>query len=1078
MDIRFAIRIESDNQVFRYATKRTIIREHGVADIEYQPYIQKINVPEMEASLDFESSIPTINLSVWDGYRELVGVFTDMDYEALDVTVITVIDGEQEGEHIGYMADVKHDAGVTSFTVRMEAGDSGEFQGMFLTHKTFEYAEVLKPAHSPVSPSLSTIFETVEDTGWTMLEYVEERTVAASHVPIGASSINLTRGWGDNVLRTRVLNHATGTIENGQNYPVFRRATSSDPGPFYVNIADIADSKWATIGTEADPMLVQYSDIEEYGSSRIRLIGIPTSGPYSISRPIFERSIVSPAVSPSEAATRDSRAMYSRADNNRGSSIRAPRLFVRANKNIPLSLDDRKLGVGFIDLGVRRALNANDLILMKNFNPNVNWEEIDGLTSIRVPVYHRYHIDNMVRIESGEHAGSYILEIVLNINGLDPGLRYRITPAFNILYMYGSSQTSGETNLGKVDQEVRLVTCRHYVKTMDFIRGIINSEDLGSHQTDAGPGDGSRFKAALAKSRIDMVGDTRALLRDSVAEIGREDADDANMMSVNNATGKFGVPRTARVETLDAVTQLYVLERCEFDIPPTDVERVLQDWFEIPEEKRRYNSNYSNYLTYTDDRSKTDLMKEDSVYREAGRDIGKAFFASNVYSVRHQPIPENPTDIGKFFPIVYGYVKKVPLIHSISRKTSDVNKATAGDDVYIYASHKCAVETASDITVHLLRDDGSEGMSDDELRDLMATTRDNVVESPFPHKKTVIVPDQIRSEDPDTGFSTVQNLNGGGYITVLNPYHKTDTFITRDGGLLYGIKLRGEEWKESLGYQDPIYPIRNGVGNSRLYASFGGYVDEIGIITGRPGSLIEHPMDVIRHYLRTYGGITGLKTQIDIDSASIVKASTPKYHVSMYHDELDMDVDSLIDKICKQFGIFRFRRHGLLSFAAPSLEKVNMDKPLSDNVNLIIGTKEESDGYKTIYNRVVYRYRKNWATGEFDAQIDLNPSNNFYCAQADKARGGKETLEIEADFVSSSAVAHDVALRLATINSSRKVLYSCEAKYTDGIRFVPGDVVPMTYKHYDMVDEPVMVMKVKEDFDTIKLEVVRFTNLI
>jgi len=337
---------------------------------------------------------------------------------------------------------------------------------------------------------------------------------------------------------------------------------------------------------------------------------------------------------------------------------------------------------------------------------------------------------------------------------------------------------------------------------------------------------------------------------------------------------------------------------------------------------------------------------------------------------------------------------------------------------------------------------------------------DDLIETPFPNSK-------------DGHFEIVPSIQEGvshsmkSVGKIYYPYHKIITKKTLDGDTVYGIQLRGDEWDDRVDRYDKRFPIRNGVGSSTLYASYGGYKDQ-------DGQLISHPLDVIEHFIRTYGRAPYSLEMIDLDNIEAIKAKTRKYQASVFINT-DMDISEFIHNITKQFGLFPFLWDGKILFSNIDPDSVDHSKPISEGLNLLEGVKEVSKGYTSLYTEVVVNYRKNYVTNKFDKNVTLNATNNQYCATASQSRSGRKSFTVNADWIHDTSTAKDVALRYARLVSSRRRVYECEVRYIEGISFVPGDVVPLTDLESGIDNEPVVIESVQQFRTKVKLTLLRLS---
>lgn len=572
-----------------------------------------------------------------------------------------------------------------------------------------------------------------------------------------------------------------------------------------------------------------------------------------------------------------------------------------------------------------------------------------------------------------------------------------------------------------------------------------------------------------------------------------------NANAINNATPLFGVSSGSEIipGSNDVTTPNpgNVVERIYFHVPDissrgflvpaepetdADVQEGTITGYSVHASAIK-DKAYSNYLTY---RPTYNTAEQQLGIFNYGRDQVKKFFTTAQYRVVIDPMPENSQDSGKYFPIVYGYVKRVPLIHAISKKSLYENNETSGDDFYVYASHPCNIKTPFDITLEIVVDNESRTLLSDDVKKQIqrSSLKDEFIKSPFPNVEQNHYFWSEGTTDPQgRKNSTIVRVN-----ELYNPYHKLLDRLSNDGKLYYGVQLRGDEWDYRLGRLNKHYPVRNGLGNSTLYGSFSGYVDEDGSITGKPNSVITHPIDVITHYIKTYGkrlsSVYGLRFNddefIDMGSAEFVKSKTRKYEASVFvSDVANVSISNFIDSICRQFGIYWFLYGGKIYFSLGELDYIQWNKIVSERYNLIKSPKESHGGYKDIYTSVKYNYRYNYIDSAYEGLVYLNSSNNRYCSRNSRSLGSQKEYTIEGLYQNSYSTAKEVALKYAKYFCTRRITYQISVRKVDGQVFSPGDVIPMTYARYDMNQVPVLVSSVKLEKDVWNMTVIRFPDI-
>jgi hypothetical protein len=427
-----------------------------------------------------------------------------------------------------------------------------------------------------------------------------------------------------------------------------------------------------------------------------------------------------------------------------------------------------------------------------------------------------------------------------------------------------------------------------------------------------------------------------------------------------------------------------------------------------------------------------------------GAEEAKDFFMSQKYRITFDEVPQNSDALGKFFPVVYGSVQRVPMLQVISHKVLLEDEATAGDDLYIYASHPCLSQRAGDFDIEIQRDDDSGGTKQfKRVQGLPSALNRHEAQSPFPKR---LYNHHYRDEDG--------NLNTGQIL--YNPYHDVEIKESLDGRKYYGIRLAGAKWDSSVGSPDKRFPIRHGVGSSTLLASFAGKTDS-------RGRFIQHPLDIIVDFVKSFGRWPYTENMFDQENIDYVKSLTRKLRAAVYLDR-QISISEFIDKLCRQTGLAWYPDSGKVKFAVLNVDEATMldrSKPISEHLNLVQAVQAQDAGKQVAYSRVIYRFQKNYATGGYDKVIDLNPRNNLYCAAASKALGSKKEFRIEADWVNDPGVAFFAASRIASIVSRSRIEYQMEVIRGEKL-YKPGDLVPVTYAPLGLNQTSMLIQSVRE----------------
>lgn len=1097
--MEFGIKIETNGKTLRLGTDRLEILENvggQETEAEYLPYIQSIDPQEYSIEIDGGPSVPSVKVSVWDAFGDINKELKTENYESIGVTVYRVdSDAEPVSEFFGYMTDVDSKSGITSFSVRINEDEGFNSFMQIFTHKTFQRVQTLVPKNVELYGS----WDISEETPWEIIEVQNAKTRVRSVVNVGATSIPLV-----NKLNLFKVFYFSGSEIVSTGIPLFELTPASrgfynelfNVGDYPIeqydehNLAIVSDVLIPT--DEADPtfflghhQIIGYKTVTFDSANRTILGGIPATGPFSVKTKIPKYACIAPI----NVSTFTSGALVDR-------KVRADRIFVRSNGLVPPSTSAPRSGYGFVDLGLDATFKS---LVPVQTGTDASFEQLeDDVATIRMEpirelrtwkskLFHRFDIS---AIFTDGDPNNPILVLDMHNRPLDKTDPYRLSYGAGPASVLGSYEMPIALKKG---QKVKLVDLKWKAGQIDFHIGNVEEEDIDILFNDFYTNENAHFLNRLRGSRIDMIDNYSNMVREYSINTDTQDINysDINNNIVNNATGKFAVGIDSKV-TLD---NREFTETVYFSLPP-HVEDILPIATNITavnvidfEYKSRIGveSRFSNYLEYASNEEEKPFFNGASLitYPDKGSDAGileaRNYFLSRLYRVIGDPVPENATDLGQYFPIVYGYVDRVPMIHAISKKAMEAEeKNSAGDDVYIFCSHACGVKNPFDIKIEMLNEQGKELNLQDESKDFLPSVRNAIIENPFPNVLKDHWESRIKWEQwtDDQGVVRPYSYFLKFIGDIYHPYHYTSEFNTVDGKKLFGVKLRGDEWNEQAGVLDRRYPIRNGVGNTKLYASFSGWQDINGEITGVTGSTVEHHLDIVAHYVRTYRNQDPSQESVDRNSWQATKAKCPKLYGCLFINEGPLSVSDLLEKVNKQFGTMWYTVGSKLYFVRPDLDIVDYNKPISDGINLLEGITEDSIGYKKAYHEIVYNYNKDWATGNFRDKVVLDRDNNYYCAQAARSKMGKEQLVIEADMVNNHGVAIEAANYIAKMKASRTVVYKLSVKYVDGIKFTPGDYVPLTSAVFNLNEFPVLVTSVKEERDVISLELLGFLNLL
>lgn len=761
-------------------------------------------------------------------------------------------------------------------------------------------------------------------------------------------------------------------------------------------------------------------------------------------------------------------------------------LYVKANGYTPDPLDP-EFGAGFLFLGQklpRRTFILEDGSTLTFADPQV------------FKLFARYKIDDYLEVVDAVNSGTLADPIFKGVFTPDPNdpsdppvyqtsaiAKLDIQDRFydyNQPYSFaGPPETSGslpdysitarsDANLKPFDSiakfrehPLELFTFQWTVGQMDLFVDNLDEETrvlLVSSATLR-----AKLKDRLRGLRLDMIKDYQQLAVDVSRSARSGDtsaASQENASIVNNATSRFATIQSSEIIVLPDVDYDRVIERITLFVPGESSLTVLVDSpkydstvdgtasspYRIAVTKSQYKQ-FSNYMTYKPsfDSAEDQASLLTFVDRDHKRGEAERFFLQNRYRIIYDPVPENSSDLGRYFPVCYGNIWRAPMIQAISKKTLTEDKSTAGDDLYIYASHSCAVKSPQDIVIEHF-EESSDGVQSDEIE--------------FQRSRAGLYGKVARSPFPNFEDGHVEMVNGSAAYRgqIQTPYHALEEATALDGRVYAGVRLQGALWDPGAGVADKRYPVRNGFGSTKLYASYTGYADEAGIMTGESGRIIEHPLDVVRHYISTYARYPYNLSILDLDSMAALKSTTPFYKASVLIDQ-PIKIEEFLEKICKQFCLFRSYKDGKITFHRLDNDRVMWQKKISDNLNLVSEPKETEDGYRPSYDEVIYRFALNRVNNSYSKLIHKHSGNNQILARNARSLQGKEPLTIEADWVLDQRTARDVAERATKIFCSRRRQYEIVVKrFGDDRDAQVGDRIPFSCVELGINELPCIVM--------------------
>ncbi|HEC71996.1 MAG: hypothetical protein ACTSW7_01260 [Candidatus Thorarchaeota archaeon] len=442
-----------------------------------------------------------------------------------------------------------------------------------------------------------------------------------------------------------------------------------------------------------------------------------------------------------------------------------------------------------------------------------------------------------------------------------------------------------------------------------------------------------------------------------------------------------------------------------------------------------------------------------------------------VLMLIRKPVPENADSVGRPFPIVYGRIEKMWAVWAISAKSTRQNSLSAGDDVYVIAGHKIKDKRATNLKVYFGLDENAQGMS------YRPGTIDYV---PNP------LPNSIAEIDHwnENGYSLRDPNDGNRNVA---PFHRLIELTTNEGEVVTAVQLRGDEytgWTEDNSGNaqtdgnmpgvngQPQFPIRYGLGNSKIYVSFRGYEDETGIISGVPGGLIEHPVDIMKHFLLNYTNINGDFSKLDEQSFANAKAKLENWRFAVAITDT-ADGQKIMDRFAIQCKTIWREENGVIVLETMDLE--------NRNPTVFLDEKKHFSGKQTwsrpklseVFNDFTFKFGFNAIKNTFDRVVRRNKANDQLCrncyAQYGVVRSHKE---IQCPDIFDSYTINKLADHHVQLNAVQRKRFKTNLYYREETaELIPGTIAEIRFYDDDdnYYDETYLILSVSMKKDLIAI---------
>ena len=401
----------------------------------------------------------------------------------------------------------------------------------------------------------------------------------------------------------------------------------------------------------------------------------------------------------------------------------------------------------------------------------------------------------------------------------------------------------------------------------------------------------------------------------------------------------------------------------------------------------------------------------------------------STYRLLKNPVPNEDDSINQPYPIVYGRVEKMQALWAIASVPRASAQGGRGNDFYVIAGHDIADDDPNDVEVWW-------GL--DEFKD----------------------EDEARKSPGKTGF--VANPFPKAIGEVSNPFHKIEQLEDSDGNVVTGIRLRGAEYtsptvtygatNDGLAdvtdhsgeeFDSPFYPIRHGLGKTKLYVSFQGYKDDgIGSITGKPNMLIENPVDIIHHFILNY---TNAKPEeIDVSSFERARALRKLWKFGVAITDQDGG-DKIIDRLTRQCACVWYRRNGLIGIQAIELNSVAVETFISEE-NDIATAAFSAQGIEEVKNDIQIKYGWDYAHGRPRNLLRRNKENDFNCRSSVAKYKKEESYVVEAPDITDTVTANLLADYYVALLTTARLSVDVSFRINDTTAaLVPGMVLAVQH---------------------------------
>lgn len=503
---------------------------------------------------------------------------------------------------------------------------------------------------------------------------------------------------------------------------------------------------------------------------------------------------------------------------------------------------------------------------------------------------------------------------------------------------------------------------------------------------------------------------------------------------------------------------------------------------------------------------------------------------SITIQLNRNPIPQNADNIGEPIPIIYGAPQKVPMIWAIGQKSTRTNSFGVGDDTYIFACHKCKlgpipeksligddlVLTGIDNGVYKYVPDSYDRFPQGDAKEITDGLRvevywsledKRVVDARISPNNKNWIPNPFPKRWSGGGVSAAN-----GYRDVqarlISPLHRIKMIQSLKGDVMHVVQLRGGEfdWYDLTTRleQRAQYPIRYGMGNSKLYVSVEGHVDtldqfytgyeknfyikeaQFGTVSAtapilenaQDTPLIINPADIMLHFIMNYTGVNLNRKEIDLESFRKSRLMLKGWRFDTALNELTSSQD-IIDRFSNQCCSIVFVENGKFKMKTIIPSKIkNAPKMYLREDEHLSNCKFEFSKTEEVYNNFIFKYFYDYPTGTYNKVIKRDRITDQACRESYAKNGFEKSKEvIEFRDISDDFTANQLADVLVDIYSKRRIYLSCQVVYTDEIfdgKLEIGDCVAVTSETApgNWIEKPCIILDTQYMYDRMNLKLV------